>query len=109
MWATVQATEPTWEQKVGSFSLIAVQPFRSGLPDVAGGVVGAGGNEQLFADPEAMILSIHLEFFFAFDEHHQFVGVMHEIFPYAARRVDPQITRKSASGPTLLDFLFIDR
>ena len=49
-------------------------------------MVGAGGNEKFFADAEAMYLSIHFEFFFAFDQHHQFVGVMDVVLPHPARR-----------------------
>jgi len=68
------------------FSFIAVEPFRGGRSDVAGGVVSTGGNEKFFAEAEAMRLSIHFEFFFAFDQHHQFVGVMDVVFPHPARR-----------------------
>src|SRR5919198_44904 len=54
-----------------------------------------------------MFLSVHLEFFFAFDQHHQFIGVVDEVVPHPPRRVNPQAARKSASGPTLLNFCFI--
>jgi hypothetical protein len=52
------------------FSLVAVEPFRSGLSDITGSMLGAGGNEKLFADPEPILSSTHFEFFFAFDQHH---------------------------------------
>jgi hypothetical protein len=83
------------------FSLIAVQPFGGGLSDVASGVVGTCGNEKLFADPYAMFLPIHVEFFFAFDQHHEFIGVVDEVVPHLPRRIDPKIARETPRCPTV--------
>jgi len=71
------------------------------------GVGCAGGNEQLFADLKKIFSLIHLEFFFAFDQHHEFVTLVDEVVPNPSRRVDPQVAGKSASGPALPNFCLI--
>jgi hypothetical protein len=68
-----------------------------------------GGDEQLFAGPKRIFSPIHLEFFFAFDQHHELVGFMDEVVPDPPRRVDPQVARKSARNPTFSDLFLIHR
>ena len=83
--------------------LVAVQPFRRAPANVARGMIGAGGNKKLLADLQPMYLTVHFKFFFAFDQHHQFIGFMDEVSPHSARRIDPQVAGKATRIPVLLN------
>src|SRR4029453_3893833 len=100
-------TRSSLKKKADLLSLVAVEPFRGSLSNVASGVGCAGGNEQLFAYLETIFSPIHLEFLFAFDEHHEFIGIVDKVVPAPPRRVHPKGARKSASGPTLPNFCFV--
>jgi len=90
-------------------SVIAVQPFRGRLSDVPGGVTRAGGNERFFADAKRIFSPVHLELFLAFNQHHDFVGIVDEVVPNPSRRIDPQVARKSACGPLYSHLCLIQR
>jgi hypothetical protein len=70
-------------------------------------VVSAGRNKKLLAYSQAVFLPTHLEFFFALDEHHQFIGVMSEVIPDSPRWIDPQVARVSAGFPIPSDLRLI--
>jgi hypothetical protein len=70
--------------------------------------MGASGDEKLLADLQPMYLTVHLKFFFAFDQHHQFIGFMDEVSPHSPWRVDPQIAGKAARAPFFLNSFLID-
>ena len=56
-----------------------------------------------------MFFALHFEFFFAFHQHYQLIGIVNEVAPNSAWWIDPEIARKSASRPTLFNFCLIDR
>jgi hypothetical protein len=71
-------------------------------------MIGAGRDEKLLADLQPMYLTVHLKFFFAFDQHHQFIGFMDEVSPLSARRIDPQVAGKATRIPIFLNSFLID-
>ena len=55
-----------------------------------------------------MDFTVHFKFFFTFDQHHQFVGLMDEVPPHTARRIDPQIAGKAARVPIFFNSFSIN-
>ena len=71
-------------------------------------MIGAGGDTKLLADLQPMYLTVHFKFFFAFDQHHQFIGFMDEVSPHSAWRIGPQVAGKATRVPIFLDSFLID-
>jgi len=70
-----------------------------GLPDVPGGMVVLGRDQQLLAKLRAMNLPLNLELHITIEHDDQFVGRVDEVLPTLARRVSLQLAAESTGGP----------